>query len=131
MPVPGNPLISTGNLNLCKIFLEKSFCIYCKYHIAQHIQILMLFGYFWMFYAIFFPKTTTLMNLKMSHYFWLRSILGFDFDEKSIYEFRLESEAVNMTIWNFLLPFFRIKGRSLYFDQFRFFAKAPRHNTKK
>ena len=28
----------------------------------------------------------------------IRLILGFDFDEKSIYEFRLQNEAVNMTI---------------------------------
>ena len=46
MPVSGNPLISAGNLNLWNIFLEKSFCIYCKQHIAQHIQILMAFRYF-------------------------------------------------------------------------------------
>ena len=46
----------------------------------------------------------------------VRLILGFDFDEKSIYEFRLKNETVNMTIWDFSLPFFRIKGRVLYFD---------------
>ena len=34
-----------------------------------------------------------------------RLVLGFDFDKKSIYEFRLENEAVNMTIWGFSLPF--------------------------
>ena len=27
-----------------------------------------------------------------------RLVLGFDFDEKSIYEFRLENETLNMTI---------------------------------
>ena len=36
-----------------------------------------------------------------------------------------------MTIWDFSLPFFRIKERGLYFDQLKFFAKAPHHNTKK
>ena len=39
----------------------------------------------------------------------VRLILGFDFDEKSIYEFSLKNEAVNTTIWDFPLPFFRIK----------------------
>ena len=56
----------------------------------------------------------------------VRLILGFDFNEQSIYEFRLENEAVNMTIWDFSLPFFRLKGRGL-----DFFAKAPHYNTKK
>ena len=28
----------------------------------------------------------------------VRIILGFDFDEKSIYEFRLKNKTVNMTI---------------------------------
>ena len=51
----------------------------------------------------------------------VRLFLGFDFNEKSIHGFRLENEAVHMTIWDFSLPFFRIKGRGLYFDQFRFF----------
>ena len=50
-------------------------------------------------------------------------ILGFDFNEKLIYELRLENEVVNMTIWDFSLPFFRIKERALYFDQFRFFLR--------
>ena len=36
-------------------------------------------------------------------------ILGFDFDKKLIYEFRLKNETVNMTIWDFSLPFFRIR----------------------
>ena len=30
-----------------------------------------------------------------------RLILGFDFGEKLIYEFRLENKSVNMTIWYF------------------------------
>ena len=54
----------------------------------------------------------------------VRLILDFDFDEKSIYEFRLENEAVNMTTWDFSLPFFRIRGRGLYFDQFRSFCEG-------
>ena len=29
-----------------------------------------------------------------------------------------------MTIWNFSLMFFRIKGRGLNFDQFKFFCKG-------
>ena len=57
-------------------------------------------------------------------------ILGFDFDEKLIYEFRLKNETVNMTIWDFSPPFFRIKGRGLNFDEFKFFAKAPYRNIK-
>ena len=35
----------------------------------------------------------------------VRLILSFDFDEKSIYEFRLKNETVNMTIWDFSRPF--------------------------
>ena len=58
-------------------------------------------------------------------------ILGFDFNEKSIYELRLENEVVNMTIWDFSLPFFRIKGRALYFDQFRFFCEGTLSQYKK
>ena len=54
----------------------------------------------------------------------LRLILSFNFDEKSIYEFRLNNETVNMTIWDFWLPFFRLKGRDLYFDQFKFFCEG-------
>ena len=64
----------------------------------------------------------------------VRLILGFEFDQKSIYEFRLKNEAVNMTVWDFSLPFFTIKGRGLYFDQFRFFcesAPSQYHNAKK
>ena len=45
----------------------------------------------------------------------VRLILGFDFDEKSIYEFRLEHEVVNMTIWDFSLPFFKDKRQSFIF----------------
>ena len=54
----------------------------------------------------------------------VRLILSFDFDEKSIYEFRLKNETVNMTIWDFSRPFFRIKGGGLNFDQFRLFCKG-------
>ena len=64
MPVLGNPLICTGNLNLRKRFLH------LLEHIAQHIHILMAFGNFWMFYAIF-SKSNFNMNFKMSRYFWL------------------------------------------------------------
>ena len=36
-----------------------------------------------------------------------------------------------MTIWDFSLPFFRIKGRGLYFDQFKiFFEGAPSQYKK-
>ena len=61
----------------------------------------------------------------------VRLIPEFDFNEKLFYEFRLENEAVNMAIWDFSLPFFRIKGRDLYFDNLDFFVKVPHHNTKK
>ena len=57
-------------------------------------------------------KTNFLKNAT----FVAKLILSLDFDEKSIYEFRLKNETVNMTI-------FRIKGRGLYFDQFRFFCR--------
>ena len=43
----------------------------------------------------------------------IRLILGFDFDVKN--------ETVNMTIWDISLPFCRIKGRGLNFDQLKFF----------
>ena len=36
-----------------------------------------------------------------------------------------------MTIWDFSLPFFRIKGRGLYFDQFRFFCEGTPSQYKK
>ena len=36
-----------------------------------------------------------------------------------------------MTIWDFSLPFLRIKGRGLYFDQFRFFCKGAPSQYKK
>ena len=61
----------------------------------------------------------------------VRLILGFGFDEKSIDEFRLENEAANMTIWDFSLPFFSIKGRGLYFDKFRFFYRCAPSQYKK
>ena len=60
-----------------------------------------------------------------------RLILGFDFEKKSIYEFRLENEAVNMTIWDFSLLLFRIKGRGLYFDQIRFSCEDAPSQCKK
>ena len=61
----------------------------------------------------------------------VRLVLGLDFNEKSIYEFRLKNETVNMTIWDFSLPFFRIKGRGLYFDQFNFFCESAPSQYKK
>ena len=61
----------------------------------------------------------------------MQLVLGLDFNEKSIYEFRLKNETVNMTIWDFSLPFFRIKGRGLYFDQFRFFCEGTPSQYKK
>ena len=57
-------------------------------------------------------------------------ILGFDFDEKSIYEFRLKNETVSMTIWDFSLPFFRKKERGLYFQQFKIFCKGASSQYK-
>ena len=36
-----------------------------------------------------------------------------------------------MTIWDFSLPFFRIKGRVLHFDQFRFFCEGAPSQYKK
>ena len=61
----------------------------------------------------------------------VRLILSLDFDEKSIYEFRLKNETVNMTIRDFSLPFFRIKGSGLYFDQFNFFCEGNPSKYKK
>ena len=55
---------------------------------------------------------------------YVRLIVGFDFDEKIINEFRIKNKTVNMTIWDFLPPFFRLKERGLNFDQFRFFCKG-------
>ena len=69
-------------------------------------------------------RTIFLKNTTFVAKFNVRLLLGLDFDEKSIYELRLTNETVNMTIWDFSLPFFRIKGRSLCFDQFRFFCKG-------
>ena len=60
----------------------------------------------------------------------VRLILDFDFDEKSIYEFRLENEAVNMRTWDFSLPFFRIKGGVYILTNLDFLAKASHYNTK-
>ena len=60
----------------------------------------------------------------------VRLILGFDFDEKSIYEFRLKNETVSMTIWDFLLPFFRIKGKGLYYDQFQYLCEVATSQYK-
>ena len=61
----------------------------------------------------------------------VRLILGFNFDEKSIYEFRLENETVNMTIWDFSLPFFRIKEEVYILTNLDFFVKVSHQNTKK
>ena len=72
----------------------------------------------------FLKNTTFVANYDVS------LILGFDFDEKSIYEFRLKNETVNMTIWDFPLPFFRIKGRGLNFDKFKFFCKGTLSQDK-
>ena len=57
-------------------------------------------------------------------------ILGFDFDENS-YEFGPKIETVNMTICDFLVPLFRIKGRGLNFDQFKFFCEGAPSQYKK
>ena len=60
----------------------------------------------------------------------VRLILAFDLDEKSVYEFRLKNETVSMTIWDFLLPFFKIKGKGLYFDQFQFLCDVATSQYK-
>ena len=72
MSAPSNPLISTGNLNLCNI-LGKSLHICCNIlpNISKFWWHLVIFGCF----MLFFPKTTILMNFKMSHYFWQHSKL--------------------------------------------------------
>ena len=36
-----------------------------------------------------------------------------------------------MTIWDFSLPFFRVKGRVLHFDQFRVFCEGAPSQYKK
>ena len=72
----------------------------------------------------FFKNTTLVAKYDV------RLVLGLDFNEKSIYEFRLKNETVNMTIWDFSLPFFRIKGRGLYFDEFRYFWGTPSQYKK-
>ena len=38
---------------------------------------------------------------------------------------------MNITIWDFSLLFFRIKGRGLYFDQFNFFCEGALSRHKK
>ena len=54
----------------------------------------------------------------------VRLILGYDFDELLIYEFRRKNETVSMKIWGFSLPFFRMKGRGLNFDNFDCFCQG-------
>ena len=49
-------LILTGNLNMCNIFVEKSYNIYCIKYIARNIQILMTVGHIYMFCTIFLRK---------------------------------------------------------------------------
>ena len=60
----------------------------------------------------------------------VRLILGFNFDKKSICEFRLKNKTINMTIWDFSLPFFCIKIKGLNFDHFNFFVKVLHDNIK-
>ena len=72
-----------------------------------------------------------LKNATFAAKYDVRLIHGFDFDEKSIYEFRLKNETASMTIWNFSLPFSRIKERGLYSDQFRFFCEGAPSQYKK
>ena len=69
-------------------------------------------------------RTKFLKNSTFVAKYNVRLVLGLDFDQKSINEFRLNNETINLTIWDFSLPFFRIKGRSLYFDQFKFFCEC-------
>ena len=67
-----------------------------------------------------------LKNVTFVAKYKVRLILGFDFDKKSIYKFRLKNETVNIIICDFSLPFFRTKESGLYFDQFKFFCEdAP------
>ena len=58
-------------------------------------------------------------------------ISGFDFDKKLFYEFRLKIETGNMTICDFSLPFFRIKRRGLYFENFKIFCEGTPSHYKK
>ena len=76
-------------------------------------------------------KINLLKNVTFVAKYDVRLILGFNFDEKSIYEFRLENETVNMTIWDFSLPFFRIKEEVYILTNLDFFVKVSHQNTKK
>ena len=76
-------------------------------------------------------KQSFLKNATFVTKYDARLIFGFNFDEKSIYEFRLKNGTANITIWDFSLPFFRMKGRGLYFDQFNFFGKGAPSQYKK
>ena len=76
-------------------------------------------------------KINLLKNVTFVAKYGVRLILGFNFDEKSIYEFRLENETVNMTIWDFSLPFFRIKEEVYILTNLGFFVKVSHQNTKK
>ena len=76
-------------------------------------------------------KINLLKNVTFIAKYDVRLILGFNFDEKSIYEFRLENEIVNMTIWDFSLPFFRIKEEVYILTNLDFFVKVFHQNTKK
>ena len=76
-------------------------------------------------------KINHLKNVTFVAKYDVRLILGFNFDEKSIYEFRLENETVNMTIWDFSLPFFRIKEEVYILTNLDFFVKVSHQNTKK
>ena len=76
-------------------------------------------------------KINLLKNVTFVAKYDVRLILGFNFDEKSIYEFRLENETVNMTIWDFSLPFFRIKEEVYILTNLGFFVKVSHQNTKK
>ena len=76
-------------------------------------------------------KINLLKNVTFVAKYDERLILGFNLDEKSIYEFRLENETVNMTIWDFSLPFFRIKEEVYILTNLDFFVKVSHQNTKK
>ena len=70
-------------------------------------------------------RITLLKNATFVAKYNLRLIHGFDFNEKSIIEFRIKNEAANMTIWDFSLPFFMIKGRGLYLTDLDFMRRCP------
>ena len=55
-------------------------------------------------------RTNLFKNATFIAKYNVRLILGFDFNEKSTYEFKLKKQTVSMTIWNFLIQFFRIFG---------------------